>query len=912
MAQDDQQLSNDKPQPSNVALAEQATRGGTMKFNEDSIFDYTRYPMLNLYVDPVRPPVREIVGREQEQHQILASLSRPEVSNVLLLAAAGTGKTVLVQSTMQVDHGRQYLEVDLSRMISELTNPDEMAYRIKRLFDEAETYSRDEGRQLVLFIDEFHQIVQLSPAAVEALKPILAASGARGILVIAATTYEEYHKYISANQPLVERLQRINLTPPDEEMTVKILRGMARKYGVSDQFYNDHIFHQIFELTNRYVPRSVQPRKSILVLDAMVGWHRFTGRPMNMQLLADVLMESTGVNIAFRVDGTTIKDQLDERVFAQKKATQVVARRLQLCVADLHDKSKPQSSFLFAGATGTGKAISVDIQVPIYDPVYGRGMIAAGDVKVGDYLFSRDGSPEKVIGVYPQGIRDMYDVRLRDGRVLRVDGEHLWKVYDCSPGYAHDDEGEVLTTLQLLDRGVNRPQSYWMIPNNEAVEWPERYYETDPFLIGQECGHAGTPCDDEYLYGSIEQRRAWLRGFISVRGDVDYTERVNVAARVKHKIAHIVCETDNTGVARQMYQVCLSLGYDCVVDDNHCVRLYGSVKLLSGLLPTNRAMGLERNIRTGANNITTKDRYSKVGIASIERSVEPTGDAVCFMVDHPEHLFQAGDFIVTHNTEMTKQLGRLLFGDDTERLIRFDMSEYALDKSLDQFRSELTQHVTNMGHAIILLDEIEKASSLILRMLYQVLDDGRLSDDNGRQVSFLNCYIIMTTNAGSEIFRTIGEYAADDEGSGENLEDFLKNIEASIRETAGFPDALLGRIDAIVPFQPLSLKTQERILKRQLLKLRNEVMLKHNVKLEIDPKVLTYLSIDKGDSDTVAGGARNAVRTLQTDVSTEVAEFLNKYPQVRHAWVGIEGKMRAEHKNLRKSQAVVVVKEVRD
>ncbi|MFT8162365.1 hypothetical protein, partial [Salmonella enterica] len=82
----------------------------------------------------------------------------------------------------------------------------------------------------------------------------------------------------------------------------------------------------------------------------------------------------------------------------------------------------------------------------------------------------------------------------------------------------------------------------------------------------------------------------------------------------------------------------------------------------------------------------------------------------------------------------------------------------------------------------------------------------------------MNCYIIMTTNAGSEIFRTIGEYAADDEGSGENLEDFLKNIEASIRETAGFPDALLGRIDAIVPFQPLSLKTQERILKRQLLK----------------------------------------------------------------------------------------------
>lgn len=531
-----------------------------------------------------------------------------------------THNTALVQAAMLADTSRRYMEVDLTRMIAGLTNADEMAAKLKGLFDDAEKYSQDEHSQLVLFIDEFHQVVQLSPAAVEALKPVLAASGARGIRVIAATTYDEFHKFIAPNQPLVERLQRINLSPPSRATTVKILRGMTERYKVNHLFFDDHVLEMIYEYTERYMPASTQPRKSILILDAMVGWHVHTGRDMDLSLLADVLLESANVNVAFRVDAVNIKKQLDSKVFSQHYATEALAKRLQLCVADLHDKTKPMASFLMAGSTGTGK------------------------------------------------------------------------------------------------------------------------------------------------------------------------------------------------------------------------------------------------------------------------------------------------------TELTKQLAKLLFGDDKAHLIRFDMSEYAEDKALSLFRSELTRQVFNQGHSVILLDEVEKASSLVTRVLLQVLDDGRLSDDNGRQVSFLNSYLVLTTNAGSEIFADMAHYNVDDEGSGKEMEGKMKQIRRAITETQAdnkFPPELLGRIDVIVPFQPLSRSTQEKIVGNKIKQLMREVMSKHGVRVILDERVLTYLIEDKAEVETTAGGARAAISKLTDEVTTAVAAFINANPKEHEIEVDIVGEMRSENKESLVSGSYVQVTAVR-
>lgn len=576
----------------------------------------TRYTTLFEYSTPVQAAEREIVGREYEFSQLMAAMNRPELCNALLLAPPGAGKTAIVQMAASRDKDRVYREVDLARMIAGLANPDEMAALLKRLFDEAEEYCEAEKRELVLFIDEFHQVVQLSPAAVEALKPVLAASGVRGIRVIAATTTDEFDQWVKPNQPLVERLQRIIVNPPDKKTTVKIMRGMAERYGVSDNFLDDHIFELIHEYTERYVPASTQPRKSILVLDSMVGWHKFTKRPMDRTLLADVLMESVGVNVAFRVDAVHIKEQLDKRVFSQDWATSVVAKRLQLCVADLHDKTKPASSFLFAGSTGVGK------------------------------------------------------------------------------------------------------------------------------------------------------------------------------------------------------------------------------------------------------------------------------------------------------TELTKQLAALLFGDAKHHLIRFDMSEYAQDSSLEAFRTELTSRVWHTSHAVLLFDEIEKASSLVTRLMLQVLDDGRLSDAQGRQVSFLNTYIVLTTNAGSEIFETVAQYNVDDTGSGKELEGKMKELRRSLSSTQGdnkFPPELLGRVDAIVPFQPLSRSTQRQIVLSKLESFVQEVLSKHGTRVLVAPRVIEYLVEDKADTDSNAGGARAAIGLMTDTVATAVAAFINAHPRERMIQVDIVGELKSENKQRVKSEAEVVV-----
>lgn len=532
-----------------------------------------------------------------------------------------THNTALVQGTMLRDKARLYLEVDLAKMIANLNDPNEMAARLKMLFDETAAFVKDEGKEIVLFIDEFHQVVQLSAAAVEALKPLLADSGTRGIRVIAATTFVEFREYIARNQPLVERLQRINLAEPNKEMTVAIMRGMLERYGMSDKV-GDDLLKQIYEYTNRYMPSNAQPRKSILVLDAMLGWNKAFGRKMDMRLLADVIYNAEGVNVTFRVDAINIKQELDKVVLSQDFATKAIADRLQICVADLNDKSKPMSSFLFTGSSGVGKT------------------------------------------------------------------------------------------------------------------------------------------------------------------------------------------------------------------------------------------------------------------------------AVC------------------------KALAKLLFESDRS-LIRFDMTEYANADSLDRFRRELTNQVWARPYSLLLLDEVEKACSECTRLLLQVLDDGRLIDENGRVVSFLNCYIVMTTNAGSTIYKQIAQYSVDDTGSGKQMRKYDKLIREAIIKGNGdnkFPPELLGRIDCIVPFQPLSEDTMRRIALMNFRRMANEVKQKHGVVIKReggkdDDRVIRYLVEDTMDTDSDSGGARAVMSKLESEVVVPIASFINAHPDVKYVLVRVEGQLVRDNKNIRESDAHIVVSE---
>ncbi|MDT8913574.1 AAA family ATPase [Amycolatopsis sp. PS_44_ISF1] len=959
------------------------------------------YPLLAKLSVPLARPPREIIGREHEKLQLLASMSRPELCNALLLAEAGMGKTSLVQATMRADPDRLYLEVDPARMISEAGNAENMAAMIKRFFDEAELFVARGGRELVLFIDEFHQIVQLSDAAVEAIKPVLAASGSRGLRVIAATTYGEFHKHISPNQPLVERLQRINLTPPGRDTTLEILRDMAEQYDVADQFYDDRLFRMIYEYTQRYMPASMQPRKSILVLDSMIGWHRLTGRVIDRGLLSDVLQESLGVNVAFQVDGAKIKQQLDAKVYSQDLATRVVARRLQLSVADLNDKSRPEASFLFTGSTGVGKACVDSTQVPVCPRDGSIAWKRHGDLVPGDRVFTRRGTPAEVLGVFPQGVGDVYRVAFWDGRTLDVTGAHLWAVYTAGQRSkrhsGRDVAPMVLSTEEIVARGVvrtytgdSRAHLKFFIPANEPVEWAEQHLEVDPYvlgvLIGNGCltqrqltlsssaadaGHTvwmvgewlgsapkqqsaqnyswlfpvgvgATEGHDSlfqtkdvlasvpeligaysrqrriprpYRHGSVQQRWELVRGLFDTDGTIDSSTGGFAVSFA----------TTSLGLARDVRDILFSLGVASSLRTRAPVRQNGReaaehtvyVKVGNEDKPLFFSLPRKRGLAEAAAEATSgRERMKKfdmVGITSIVKLPERQ-PASCICIDDDEHLYQAGQFVVTHNTELTKQLAGLLFGDDQRHLIRFDMTEYAEDSSLAGFRSELTKKVWALPHAVLLFDEAEKASPMVTRVLLQILDDGRLSDDHNREVSFLNTYIVLTTNAGSEIYRTIADYAQDDTGSGRQLEGYQKLIRHSLSHTARdnrLPPELLGRIDAIVPFQPLSLATQRKIVRTKLHSMVQDVLIKHNVRVTIDARVLRYLIEDKADTDSDAGGARAAVAKMTDEVTTAVAAFINEHPAEQRIRIDVLGDLVSDDKKLLTSDAHVEVSAVR-
>lgn len=738
-----------------------------------------------------------------------------------------THNTMLVQSTMMSDPGKLYLEVDLAKMVANCsTDVNQMAAKLKSLFDDVARYVNTEKQEVVLFMDEFHQVVQLSDAAVEALKPLLADSGVRGIRVITATTPVEFRRHISPNQPLVERLQRINLAQTDKATTISILKGMAERYGVADQFYNDSLYESIYEYTNRYIPANAQPRKSILILDAMIGWHRAEGRKLDKYLLADVIYESEGVNVAFKVDASKIKARLDKKVLSQQFATSVLEQRLQLCVADLNNKGRPMSSLLFSGSSGSGKAVTYDTPMPVMSR---NGsdftMTPAQFVRVGDYLFDRQGRPTKVLGVFPQGRREVYRVMFADGRHVDVSDNHLWGVYE------NDDKHiTVRSTLEIME-DCHR----YSIPVNGALQ-----------LAGD---------------GSVEMRRRKLE----IMSDLD-----NIVKIHRDDIRSIL---DVSVLGR-------SLGLRVnVVEFERCWELEWS-----------------------------EYQGDRIYISSIKKlGIEK--DMFCFYVDNDEHLFQVGQFIVTHNTEMAKQLAEILFDDDRS-LLRMDMTEYANNESLERFRRELTARAWEHPHSIILLDEIEKACSPVTRLLLQVLDDGRLIDENNREVSFTNAYIIMTTNAGSEIYKTIAQYAADDTGSGASMKRYDKLIRNSISTTTGdnrFPPELLGRIDAIVPFQPLSEETMKNIARMKLQQLRRTLLEKHGVKVAMQEKVVQYLVEDNLDTDSDSGGARTVVAKLESEVTTKIAKFVNENPGVYNIRVVVEGKLASEDENKLVSDAYINV-----
>jgi ATP-dependent Clp protease ATP-binding subunit ClpB len=219
-------------------------------------------------------------------------------------------------------------------------------------------------------------------------------------------------------------------------------------------------------------------------------------------------------------------------------------------------------------------------------------------------------------------------------------------------------------------------------------------------------------------------------------------------------------------------------------------------------------------------------------------------------------------------TELTKALAEALF-DDERSMVRIDMSEYMEKFSVQRLigappgyvgydeGGQLTEAVRRKPYSVILLDEIEKAHPDVFNVLLQVLDDGRLTDGQGRVVSFKNAIIIMTSNLGSQFiqeFTQTGDKEAMDAA-----------IQQALRQT--FRPEFLNRVDEIITFQALEISDLEKIVGLQLERVRARLA-ERRITLEVTPPVLERLSLDGFDP---LFGARPLKRLIQHEVVDRVA-----------------------------------------
>ena len=553
--------------------------------------------LLSKYTSIIIGGKRPILGRDKSVDMTLTTFERAEKCNALFLSEAGSGKTALANELARVDTNRVYLEVDFARLVVDLKDASDLSGALKQMADEIEDAMNELRVSMVLFFDEYHQLAKLSELALDGLKPILEKSGARGIRVICATTYEEFDKYLAENQALTERFQTIKLEQLTTDVIIQIIQGFASDY--MDLPYD--LAKYIVEITDKYFPERSQPRKSKDVVDAMIGKISYAGKSVSKELVHEVLRDGYDVELDTTVNPFEIANILNKQVFDQPNATQIVEDNLQSQFAGFERKDKPKASWLFCGKPAVGK----------------------------------------------------------------------------------------------------------------------------------------------------------------------------------------------TELAK------------CVA--NLMVR--------------------------GSNNF-----------------------------------------------------------------IRMDMSDYSHPDSVATFKNELTRKVWERPFSVVLLDEVEKATRGATLLLLQVLDEGYLTNRFNRRVSFRNAYVILTTNAGSELFNTIGDYFNDGDGDlSKDRSTILPVLKRALSSNGGdeikFPPELLSRVDAIIPFAPLSLGTQKKIVSSALDKLAEETKRVSNTSIVFTNKedLIDFITIDLVSKNVeTLGGAREVKGIVSSLVQTEIAKAVNRNPNRDTLYVSVE------------------------
>jgi ATP-dependent Clp protease ATP-binding subunit ClpC len=231
-------------------------------------------------------------------------------------------------------------------------------------------------------------------------------------------------------------------------------------------------------------------------------------------------------------------------------------------------------------------------------------------------------------------------------------------------------------------------------------------------------------------------------------------------------------------------------------------------------------------------------------------------------------------------TELARTLAEFLFGDE-DAMIQVDMSEYMEKHSVSRLvgsppgyigydeGGQLTEAVRRKPYSVVLLDEIEKAHPDVFNILLQILEEGKLTDSQGRKVDFRNTIVIMTSNIGAASIsknQSLGFSIGDE--SGLTYDDMKGRVMGELKKV--FRPELLNRIDEIIVFHKLSKPEITTIVEFMLKRLREQMAL-HEVVIELTDEAKEML-VDKGYDPAM--GARPLRRAIQRYIEDPLADFV--------------------------------------
>ncbi len=359
------------------------------KYAENNLEEETvskqQTPTLDLYSLDLTTLARDnkldpVVGREFEIKRILQILSRRNKNNPVLTGEAGVGKTAIVEGLAQkIVNGevppnllnKRVATLDLGLLVAGTRFRGEFEERIKKILDEIKN-----DRSTILFIDEIHTIIGTgnSEGALDAanmLKPALA----RGeIQCIGATTLNEFRKTIENDAALERRFQPILIDPPTQEETLRILKGIRKRY---EDYHKVEIVDDALEAavyySSRYITNRQLPDKAVDLIDEAASTEMLEASKNKLlnkkqspvvqvtrQSIISVVSTWTGIPLKELSQTETARlkhmaSDLAKHVIGQTEAIEALSKSIKRSKAGLKDPSRPTGSFLFLGPSGVGK-----------------------------------------------------------------------------------------------------------------------------------------------------------------------------------------------------------------------------------------------------------------------------------------------------------------------------------------------------------------------------------------------------------------------------------------------------------------------------------------------------------------------------------------------------------------------------